>query len=114
MYRINEEMYSFIHSKRENFFLYRNSFENSSEADSVNILEPSNLSLQKDIHSISSLLKLYCRELPDPLCTSKLYGRFLRAAKVPEEYRLGALRAVLLQLPEEHHRLVAVVDIRTL
>jgi hypothetical protein len=62
------------------------------------------LSVRQDIHSISSLLKLYCRELPDPLCTYDLYDGFLRAARVPEEFRLGAMREVAASLPKEHFR----------
>jgi hypothetical protein len=38
----------------------------SDEEKSFEILPP-------DVHSISSLLKLYFRELPDPLCTHDLY-----------------------------------------
>ena len=53
---------------------------------------------------MSSLLKLYCREMPDPLCTYDLYDGFLRAAKVPEEFRLGAMREMVMALPKEHFR----------
>ena len=53
---------------------------------------------------MSSLLKLYCREMPDPLCTYDLYAGFLRAAKVPEEFRLGAMREMVMTLPKEHFR----------
>ena len=53
---------------------------------------------------VSSLLKLYCREMPDPLCTFDLYDGFLRAAKVPEEFRLGAMREMVMALPKEHLR----------
>ena len=53
---------------------------------------------------MSSLLKLYCREMPDPLCTFDLYDGFLRAAKVPEEFRLGAMREMVMALPKEHLR----------
>ena len=53
---------------------------------------------------VSSLLKLYCREMPDPLCTYDLYAGFLRASKVPEEFRLGAMREMVMTLPKEHFR----------
>ena len=53
---------------------------------------------------MSSLLKLYCREMPDPLCTYDLYDGFLRAARVPEEFRLGAMREMVGALPKEHFR----------
>jgi len=33
--------------------------------------------VQQDIHSISSLLKMYFRELPNPLLTYQLYDKFI-------------------------------------
>ena len=42
--------------------------------------------------------------MPDPLCTFDLYDGFLRAAKVPEEFRLGAMREMVTALPKEHFR----------
>ena len=87
----------------ENLFR-RRSFECCTEAEREEILNPTDPNVRQDIHSISSLLKLYCRELPNPLCTFKLYHRFLRAAHVAEEFRLGALREVIEQLPNEHYR----------
>ena len=42
--------------------------------------------------------------MPDPLCTYDLYDGFLRAAKVPEEFRLGAMREMVMTLPKEHFR----------
>ena len=35
----------------------------------------------EDIHSVSSLLKMYFRELPNPICTYYLYDKFVQAAK---------------------------------
>jgi len=60
--------------------------------------------VRQDVHSVSSLLKLYFRELPDPLCTYKAYEDFLEAAKLPEDLRLSATRQVLGSLPKENFR----------
>ena len=60
--------------------------------------------VRQDVHSVSSLLKLYFRELPDPLCTYKAYEDFLEAAKLPEDLRLSAMRQVLSTLPKENFR----------
>ena len=60
--------------------------------------------VRQDVHSVSSLLKLYFRELPDPLCTYKAYEDFLEAAKLPEDLRLSAMRQVLSNLPKENFR----------
>jgi hypothetical protein len=57
-----------------------------------------------DVHSISSLLKLYFRELPEPLCTYDLYHKFLDSAKMPLELKLGAVREVVSEMPKEHYR----------
>ena len=38
-------------------------------------------SVLEDIHSVSSLLKMYFRELPNPICTYYLYDKFVEAAK---------------------------------
>jgi len=61
---------------------------------------------------VSSLLKLYCRELPEPLCTFALYPSFLRAAGLAPELRLSALREAVAQLPEEHFRYPSWIDYR--
>lgn len=33
--------------------------------------------VKQDIHSISSMLKMYFRELPNPLLTYQLYNKFV-------------------------------------
>ena len=45
------------------------------------------LSVIQDIHSVSSLLKMYFRELPNPICTYHLYDKFVHAAKSSENQR---------------------------
>jgi hypothetical protein len=64
--------------------------------------------VMKDIHSVSSLLKMYFRELPDPVCTFPLYDQFVAAVQSTdpgeEAERAGLLRAVLSLLPASNHR----------
>ena len=69
-------------------------------------IEVADPNVRQDVHSVSSLLKLYFRELPDPLCTYKLYDQFLEAARVPEDLRLSAMRQVVKTLPKENFKLV--------
>lgn len=57
----------------------------------------------QDIHSVSSLLKLYFRELPSPVCTFHLYDQFVSAVKATEDVRLYQLRAVIAQLPDANY-----------
>lgn len=58
----------------------------------------------QDIYSVSSLLKMYFRELPNPVCTYHLYDKFVEAAKAPENTRLVLMRDVVQQLPPPNYR----------
>jgi hypothetical protein len=58
----------------------------------------------QDIHSVSSLLKMYFRELPNPICTYHLYEKFVEAAKAPENDKLVLMRDVVQQLPPPNYR----------
>ncbi|XP_037300217.1 GTPase-activating protein CdGAPr isoform X3 [Manduca sexta] len=61
-----------------------------------------------DPHAVPSLLKMYFRELPNPLCTYQLYERFVKAVQVPDEAaRLAAVRDVVVKLPPPHYRTMA-------
>ncbi|ESO83357.1 hypothetical protein LOTGIDRAFT_133635, partial [Lottia gigantea] len=57
----------------------------------------------QDIHSISSLLKMYLRELPNPLLTYQLYDKFAEAVR-DEDNRLLRIHDVVQQLPPPHYR----------
>ncbi|CAG5118300.1 unnamed protein product, partial [Candidula unifasciata] len=57
----------------------------------------------QDIHSISSLLKMYFRELPNPLLTYQLYDKFADAVR-DEENKLLKIHDVVQQLPPPHYR----------
>ncbi|XP_074162801.1 rho GTPase-activating protein 33 isoform X3 [Sminthopsis crassicaudata] len=75
------------------------------EFDSERIPELRGPAFLQDIHSVSSLCKLYFRELPNPLLTYQLYGKFSEAMSVPgEEERLVRVHDVIQQLPPPHYR----------
>ena len=61
----------------------------------------------QDIHSVSSLLKMYFRELPNPVCTFHLYEQFVEAARSGDDVRLPKLRDVVSQLPPPNYRLLS-------
>ena len=63
----------------------------------------------QDVHSVSSLLKMYFRELPNPLCTYYLYDQFVEAARAPENERLVMMRDVVQQLPPPNYRYYLVL-----
>ena len=60
----------------------------------------------QDIHSVASLLKMYFRELPNPLCTYQLYQQFVSAVQNTEgnDMRLLRMRDVVQKLPPPHYR----------
>ena len=58
----------------------------------------------QDIHSVSSLLKMYFRELPNPVRTFHLYDKFVEAARSGDDVRLHKLREVVAQLPPPNYR----------
>uniref|UniRef100_A0A8C5PWZ7 Rho GTPase-activating protein 32 n=1 Tax=Leptobrachium leishanense TaxID=445787 RepID=A0A8C5PWZ7_9ANUR len=59
----------------------------------------------QDIHCVSSLCKLYFRELPNPLLTYQLYEKFSDAVSAAtDEERLVKIHDVIQQLPPPHYR----------
>ncbi|XP_057302580.1 rho GTPase-activating protein 32-like isoform X1 [Hydractinia symbiolongicarpus] len=70
--------------------------------------EPPNLKDTRylhDIHCISSLLKTYFRELPNPLFTYELYDKFVLAiGKDDDTEKTVAFHHVIQRLPPPHYR----------
>ncbi|XP_054259133.1 uncharacterized protein LOC128983900 isoform X2 [Macrosteles quadrilineatus] len=60
----------------------------------------------QDIHSVASLLKMYFRELPNPLCTYQLYDAFVTAVQTERatDERLLRMREAVEKLPPPHYR----------
>lgn len=50
--------------------------------------------IRQDMHAVSSLLKMYFRELPNPLCTYQLYDQFVNAVQGPDHLRVVRMREV--------------------
>lgn len=78
---------------------------NAFDEDRVPALYEDEAILQ-DIHSVASLLKMYFRELPNPLCTYQLYHTFVGAvqAGTDEAGRLARMRDAVHKLPPPHYR----------
>lgn len=87
------------------FFKFRTTFDE----DRVPALYEDEAILQ-DIHSVASLLKMYFRELPNPLCTYQLYDAFVTAVQTPLsperdcDDRLLRMREAVHKLPPPHYR----------
>ncbi|XP_055540559.1 GTPase-activating protein CdGAPr isoform X2 [Wyeomyia smithii] len=64
--------------------------------------------IKQDIHAVSSLLKMYFRELPNPLCTYQLYDHFVDAIQTrpdaPTDLKLRLIRQTVQKLPPPHYR----------
>ncbi|VDM22064.1 unnamed protein product [Wuchereria bancrofti] len=58
----------------------------------------------KDIHSVSSLLKQYFRQLPNPLFTFELYPEFIGAYETTDDEQANRFKDVIGRLPREHYR----------
>lgn len=58
-----------------------------------------------DVHSIAGLLKLYLRELPEPLLTFELYNEWIKAACLPvgDNRKINEFRILLQKLPKENY-----------
>lgn len=80
-------------------------FRNAFDEDRVPALYEDDAIIQ-DIHSVASLLKMYFRELPNPLCTYQLYHQFVAAVQGShsEDLRLLKMRDVVHKLPPPHYR----------
>ena len=66
----------------------------------ADIYEAEQLIKEVDIHSVTGLLKLYLRELPEALFTDELYSRFFNAFGSPDlELRQRRLLQLFSQLP---------------
>lgn len=59
----------------------------------------------RDVHVLAGVLKLYLRELPEPLLTHRLYEPFLNAItnNNSEEARLKNLKLVIKELPKANY-----------
>lgn len=69
--------------------------------------EAEQLIKEVDIHSVTGLLKLFLRELPEALYTSDLYPRFFDAyiSKDPEERR-SSLLTLFTELPQLNQSII--------
>lgn len=72
--------------------------------DEDKIPDLSDEAILQDIHCMASLLKMYFRELPNPLLTYQLYDKFVAAVQSDDDLRLLKLRDVIQQLPPPHYR----------
>eukprot|EP01130_Rhizamoeba_saxonica_P017141 TRINITY_DN8184_c0_g1_i3.p1 TRINITY_DN8184_c0_g1~~TRINITY_DN8184_c0_g1_i3.p1 ORF type:complete len:861 (-),score=240.88 TRINITY_DN8184_c0_g1_i3:55-2496(-) len=59
---------------------------------------------EEDIHNICSMLKLYFRELPNPLLTFQLYDRFIKSQDIEDDSaRLEEVKTITHELPDYYY-----------
>lgn len=75
--------------------------------DEERIPDLSQPDIKQDIHAVTSLLKMYFRELPNPLCTYQLYDNFVEAIQARtdvDDLRLKMIKQTVRKLPPPHYR----------
>ncbi|KAL6716334.1 Rho GTPase activating protein [Lecanora helva] len=64
-----------------------------------------------DVHAIASLLKLYLRELPEPVLTKNLHFQFLNVLEYPDKStKITAFNALVHQLPKPNFTLLRALS----
>lgn len=84
-----------MRSWKSQFQFHRYRCRNAFDEDRVPALVEDE-AIRQDIHAVSSLLKMYFRELPNPLCTYQLYSQFVDAVQQPDHLRVLRMREVTL------------------
>ncbi|XP_066250512.1 SH3 domain-binding protein 1-like isoform X1 [Euwallacea similis] len=56
----------------------------------------------RDMHVLASTLKMYLRELPEPLLTFNLHKEWMHSMQYPENRRVEVVKHLLHKLPEEN------------
>jgi len=64
--------------------------------------EEFNISPEEDVHCVCSVLKLYFRELPNPVISFSLYQSFLTAQTLSLDLKIIETKKLLEQLPVNH------------
>jgi hypothetical protein len=71
--------------------------------DRINCDLPVDLSTIKSVHDVGGLLKLFLRDLADPLLTFRLYDDFMAISRLDSKHKVQALLDLVnRQLPDEH------------
>jgi len=65
-----------------------------------------------DIASVTTLLKHFLRDLPDPLLTSAQYSAFIQSAKIEDDtVRRDSLHAIINSLPDPNYATLRVLTL---
>ena len=82
----------------------------NADSSQVDLRNPT--SFHHDIASVTTLLKHFLRDLPDPILTSAAYGQCIQAAKIEEEHvRRDSLHAIINALPDSNYATLRVLTL---
>ncbi|RMZ85392.1 hypothetical protein DV737_g731, partial [Chaetothyriales sp. CBS 132003] len=80
------------------------------DASQVDFRNPA--AYKNDIASVTTLLKHFLRDLPDPLLTSAAYGQFIQAAQIDNDnVRRDSLHAIINSLPDPNYATLRVLTL---
>ncbi|RMZ82206.1 hypothetical protein DV738_g1826, partial [Chaetothyriales sp. CBS 135597] len=80
------------------------------DASQVDLRNPA--AFKNDIAAVTTLLKHFLRDLPDPLLTASAYGQFIRAAQIDnDDVRRDSLHAIINSLPDPNYATLRVLVI---
>ena len=80
----------------------------SSDSSQVDFRHPA--AFHNDIASVTTLLKHFLRDLPDPLLTSANYAAFIQASKIEDDIvRRDSLHAIINSLPDPNYASLRVI-----
>lgn len=61
---------------------------------------------EEPLHALASLMKLFLRDLPEPLLTYDLYDDFIHGSEITEEReKIQAMYSLLERLPQPNYHL---------
>ena len=82
----------------------------NSDASRVDFRNPE--SFNHDVNNPANLLKLFLRELPDPLLTTAAYGELIESARIQDDLaRRDALHSMINSLPDPNYATLRAVTL---
>ncbi|KAI8642328.1 Rho GTPase activation protein [Parasitella parasitica] len=98
IYRLSGQTTRIQKSTDDSFFVVHENFTDPEQVD---------FEQEQDINVITGLLKLYFRELKNPLLTFEYYDRFIEAAKLQDyDERMFRLKSIIQVLPVVNYKVL--------
>jgi len=82
-----------VSGSQNDVLAYKAAFDRGEDVDLSNCSDP---------HVVANILKLYLRELPNPLLTAEMYPKFIEAFSASQDTAVERLRVLINNLPNTH------------